>query len=201
MQKLSETSIPQNYSTGLYNEHAYDITPDIGNKMGPVIFEAVSTMLGESKTKAHPVAFEIKDFNRQFLCAAVIMYEENEDPKQPGSWNYFWTWDESDIPENTTRTSCEDAGNASYFRGVSQGKYSFGFENIEAIFTMVTYFFKSIQKWLDENASDKETVGIEVDGVFQARVAVEDGEKVMSIEPDGEMKKLIKDDAALETAA
>ena len=201
MQKLTETSIPQNYSTGLYNEHAFDISVDIGIKMGSVIFEAVSTLLGEIKSKSHATAFVINDFNKEFLCAAVVEYEANEDPKEPGSWNYFWTWNKEDVPEGAVTTGSEDASNSSFFRGVSQGKYAFGFQDVGCIHTMVTYYLKTVKKWLDENASDKEEVGVELEGVFQARVAVENGEKVMSIEADGEMKKLIKDDSALEIAA
>ncbi len=201
MQKLVETTIPQNYSTGLYNEHAYDIGPSLAPKMGSVVFEGISNLLGVIKSKACPKAFVFKDFNKEFLAAAVIEYEPNEDPKQPGSWNYYWTWNEEDVPENADKTDANQAENASYFRGVAQGKYSFGFNNMDAIYTCTTYFLKVVKDWLNNNASDKEVVGVELDGVFQARVAIENDEKVMSIEPDGEMKKLIKDDSALEVAA
>lgn len=200
MQKFTETAIPQNYSTGLYNEHAYDVVPAIAAKMGNVIFEGISTLLGKTKSKACPKAFIFRDFNKEFLAAAVVEYEANEDPKQPGAWNYYWTWNEEDVPENADKTDANQAENASYFRGVSQGKYSFGFNNMDAIYTMTTYLMKVIKDWLNANANDKEEVGLELEGVFQARVVVENGEKIMSIEPDGEMKKLIKDDAALEVA-
>ena len=55
-----------------------------------------------------------------------------------------------------------------------------------------------IKKWLEANAVEGEEVGVELDGIFQASVAVENGEKVFSLVPDGEIKKLIKDDAAIE---
>ena len=47
-------------------------------------------------------------------------------------------------------------------------------------------------------ASETEEVSIEQDGVFQARVAIEGGEKVFAIEPAGEIKMLIKDDTSIE---
>jgi hypothetical protein len=53
-------------------------------------------------------------------------------------------------------------------------------------------------KWLDENAKMDEEVTIEQDGVFQARVGIEAGQKVFSLEPAGEIKMLIKDDASVE---
>jgi len=55
-----------------------------------------------------------------------------------------------------------------------------------------------LRRWLDENAKENEVVSIEQDGVFEARVAVENGEKVFAIEPAGEVKIIIKDDAAIE---
>ena len=71
--------------------------------------------------------------------------------------------------------------------------------SVESIYETTKYVLKTIRKWLDENAVDKEERGVELDGVFEARVAVEEGgEKVMSIEPAGEIKKLIKDDSAIE---
>ena len=63
---------------------------------------------------------------------------------------------------------------------------------------MLTYLLQQIYKWLDENAKEGEEVIVEQDGIFQARVAVENGEKVFAIEPAGEVKMLIKDDAAIE---
>ena len=39
---------------------------------------------------------------------------------------------------------------------------------------------------------------VEQDAIFQARVAVENGEKVFAIEPAAEIKVLIKSDAMIE---
>ena len=57
-----------------------------------------------------------------------------------------------------------------------------------------------LRKWLDENTKSSEEALIELDGVFQARGAIEGGEKVFAIEPAGEIKILIKDDAAIENS-
>ena len=64
--------------------------------------------------------------------------------------------------------------------------------------TTLVFMFEQLKKWLDENAAENEIVTIELDGVFQARVSVEGGEKVFAFEADGEIKNLIKDDAAIE---
>ena len=77
-------------------------------------------------------------------------------------------------------------------------KYGLQWEDINAINECTRYLIQQIKNWLDANAVEGEEVGVEMDGVFQASVAIENGEKVFSIVPDGEIKKLIKDDAAIE---
>jgi uncharacterized protein YkuJ len=66
---------------------------------------------------------------------------------------------------------------------------------LENLFTESLIYLK---KWLDENANETEEVTVEEDGVFVARVAVENGEKVFAIEMDGLVKQLVKDDASIE---
>ena len=56
---------------------------------------------------------------------------------------------------------------------------------------------KKYNRW-DDNASDVEETGVKLEGVVQFRVVVEDGEKVFAIEPEGEIKQLIKDDSSIE---
>ena len=60
------------------------------------------------------------------------------------------------------------------------------------------YLMQMIKKWLDDNADESDTNGVELPGVIQFRVAVENGEKVFSAEPDGEIKQMVKDDKAIE---
>ena len=62
----------------------------------------------------------------------------------------------------------------------------------------LTYALIQLKKWLDENAKEGTEVMVEQDAIFQARVAVENGEKVFAIEPAAEIKVLIKSDAMIE---
>ena len=50
---------------------------------------------------------------------------------------------------------------------------------------------------LDRESNDTEQVDIVLEGYFVASAAVEAGEKVLAITPDGAMKKIIKSDVAL----
>lgn len=198
MLKLMETQIPQIYSAELFNERGIDIAMEHTKLIGDVAFNAVTNCLADVKTKENPVSFVFEENNQEFIAAAVIQFIENDDDSNPGNWNYFWTFNKDDVPENSRKITAADVSLASYFRSISQSKYGVGFTDTECIFETTRFFFKVVSKWLDDNASETEERGVELEGVFIARVAVEDGEKVKSIEPDGEIKKMIKDDAAIE---
>jgi hypothetical protein len=199
MLKLMETQIPTSFSKALYNDKGYDLHRDQTNVVADILFTGVAECLGDIKTRETPVAFVFQENNLDFIAGALIQYMPNEDdPTLPGSWSYTWTWNKDDIPEDAVIRTTNDVGLSSYFRGVSQSKYGMAFENSAAVTEVLRTFMLTVRQWLDENASETEEVGVEAEGVFQASVVVENGEKIFALIPEGEIKKLIKDDAAIE---
>lgn len=199
MIKLMESQIPQNYSMGMYNEKDYDTSPDFTNSIADILFTGVAMCLGAVKDTKFPSAFVFEENNKDFIAAAVVEYYENkDDPSLPGNWNYTWTWYKDDVPANSKIYRTTQPELSSYFRGVSQGKYGMAFKDTAAVTEVTRYLLVQIKKWLDENAKEGEEVGVEEEGVFQASVVIENGEKVFSLVPEGEIKKLIKDDSAIE---
>ena len=199
MVKLNETNIPQNFSTGMYNDKGYDLSRDHTSLVADILFTGVSECLGDIKTKEHPVAFVFKKNNDEFIAAAVVQYIENKDDKnKAGAWSYVWTWDQDDVPKNARLVGPENAEMGVYFRGVSKNKYGAAFRDQAAIIEVTRYFLETLSKWLEENASESEEIAVEEPGVFQAAIAIENGVRVKSLVPEGEIKKLIKDDSAIE---
>lgn len=196
--KLNDSALPANYIKGLYEEKCYDLAPEHTDKILDVLFTGTSNLLGQIKSKEQPTALVFETVDGKFIAAAIVRCIENEDSSNPDAWNLVWTFYESDLPENTKIISLKDQMAHPYFRSIAGEKYGFRFKDTGSLLTLLTYALEHIRKWLDENASETETVVIEQDAVFQARVAVENGEKVFAIEPMGEIKKLIKDDASLE---
>lgn len=196
--KLYDTSLPENYSRGLYDEHNFNLAANHTDKLADVVFSATATILNGVKSKDHPVAFRFEKSQNQFIAAAVAQYFPNEDSKKPGNWSLVFTFDEKDIPDGTVSYSITDPQIHSYFRAIAGDHWKFQFNSPEAIIVLPTYFMSQLYKWLDENAKSGEEVSIECEGIFQARVAIEGGEKVFALEPDGEIKMLIKDDASIE---
>lgn len=196
--KLFETTLPQNYSKGLFEEKNYDLAPEHTDKIAYVLFTATSDLLNAAKNKDIPTAFVYERIDGSVLAAAIVQFFPNEDPTKPGNWSLVWTFDEADIPEGTNRISLKDTNTHSYFRAIAGEKYGMKFKDPGCLTTLLTYIIEQIYKWLDENAAEGKEVSVEQDAVFQARVAVEEGVKVFALEPAGEIKMLIKDDAAIE---
>jgi hypothetical protein len=199
MINLMESQIPQNYQTGIYNEKGYELAPEHVDKIADVLFSGVTDCLADIKSKDIPVAFIFEQNNQDFIAGALVQFIPNEDDStKAGSWSYVWTWYKEDIPSNARLIRATDIEMSVYFRGTGMRKYGLQWEDVNAINECCRYLLSKIKSWLDENAVDGEEVGVELKGVFQASVAVENGEKVFSIVPDGEIKKMIKDDSAIE---
>lgn len=197
---LKETKIPQSVSTGLYTEKELDVSVDMVEKMLDVLVCSVTEILSDLKKVDTPIAFVFRKPNDDFIAAAIVRFYPNEDKSKPGNWNYVWTFYEEDIPENAQIKTMFDMSLVSYFTGTAISKYGFFAEQPDHYGVTFSYLLQVIKKWLDDNADENEENGVSLDGVIQFRVAVENGEKVFSIEPDGEMKVRIKSDDMIEPA-
>ena len=196
--KLFDTQIPQMYSKALFEEKCTDLAPEHTGKMLDVVFTGTANLLNQAKSKENPTVFTFRKINGDLIAAAMVRLFENEDTNNPGNWSLVWTFDDADIPEDALTIDLSDSQTHSYFRAVAGEKYGMRFEDTAAMTDCLTYALIHVKKWLDENAKEGAEVSLEFDGFFQARVAIENGEKVFAIEPDGEIKNLIKDDAAIE---
>lgn len=204
MKNFMDTTIPSVYSNGLYREIGYDVAAEHTGKILVTVVYGITDCLSKIKSKDTPVAFVIREPNDEFICAAIVQYFENEDdPKKPGNWNYSWTFDESDVPENAKICSLYDGEYSIYFTNVGASKFNMGFHKNEYLGDLGRYLFKTIKRWLEDNAgkadeNNQPIDGVEYPGVIQFRMDVEDDKVVLSAEPDGEVKQMIKDDASIE---
>lgn len=196
---IFDTSLPKAWSErGMY-EFGWDIVPEFCPKLLEVVFVTTSEILASAKTKDHPVVVKYTKPNKEMAAAAIVQFFPNdEDPTKPGNWNLSWTFDEADIPENAQIIDGSDSNVFVYFRAVAGSKFSMEYDAADVINALNVSVLTELKKWLDENSKENDVIGITIENVFQARVAVEGGIKVFAIEPAGEVKMLIKDDAAIE---
>lgn len=200
LKNFKDSNVPQNFSTGLYSEKQYNVGKDHIWKILDTMINGVADVLKDIKSKEHPVAFVFKKAN-DFLLAAIVQYFRGADETKPGNWSMSWTFNKEDVPTEEDRVrivTAFDPDLANYFWSYGINHHDFAFKTSEYLGTALNYLIQLIIKWLDENAEEKEIVGLELPGVVVFKVQVENGEKVYACEVDGEIKQRIKDDASIE---
>ena len=196
---IYDTSLPASWSEEMAYRYSWDLRPEFVPKLIECIFIASAEVLGSAKLIDKPVALVYREANKQFVAASVVQFfPNNDDPTKPGNWSLVWTFDENDLTADTQVIESTDPNVYVYFRAVAGSKFNMEYDATDVINTLNIATLLQIKKWLDENAKDNDEVVLSLDGVFQARVAVEGGVKVFALEPAGEVKMLIKDDASIE---
>lgn len=196
--KLFDTQLPQMYSKGLFEEKCLDLAPEHTDKMLDIVLTGTANILNHNKSKDKATAFTFKLPTGVLVAAAIVRFFENEDKSNPGNWSLVWTFDEADIPEGSITIDIADVQTHSYFIAAAGEKYGIQFEDTGSLVNCLVYVLMQLKKWLDENVKEGTDVSVEMDGFFQARATVENGVKIFALEPAGEIKMLIKDDAAIE---
>lgn len=194
---LMETAIPVNF-TQVYNNNGWDWDPSDTNKVYHIMFMSISDCLSLVKSKEIKKAVAIKDLRGNLLLAGVVSHVAGETENDPGNWNYIFTTDAEDIKDAEVIDS-SDTRFQKVFATTAHNLYSVGFDGGMVVQSTLEGAVNTLIQWLDVNASETEEVEVVEEGYFLASVVVEKGEKIISIIPDGAMKRLIKDDAALET--
>lgn len=193
--RLMESSIPSSYTQSLKG-YGLDWDPTITDKIYDTIIFAMSDFLSMKKSKDVKMAVAIKDLKGNTKLAGIVAYHPNENADMPGNWSYELTFDDEDLKDcNVFLASDNEFQRMLTYSAASL--HGMRFTDPMHIQTMVIVAVNCLISWLDVNAKENEEVELEMPGYFLAAVGVENGEKVMSITPDGEMKKKIKDDAAL----
>jgi len=196
VKKLMETTLPEIYQRVADEEANQIIDASRTSMIADVAFTAVSNCLSAMKLKEKPIAFVFEELNGQFNAGAVVKFHDGGNDAGD-NWSYVWTFNKEDIPEDAKVIKMSDNPAHQYFNAVSGQKYHYSLKDF-CITDTYTKFFKVLSSWLDENATPGETTSIVLDGVFEARVDVDGEEIIKSIEPSGEIKTLIKNDAAIE---
>lgn len=200
--KLAETGIPQIFATEY--ETAIGVEVDHGDvsPMFRSIIAATSDFMKSAKRKNQKACLTFEDTAGNFIIAAVVEYNKNEEEEGQDNWNYYFTFNKDDIKDvqASNRYSCNET---SFHTKLAKRLFEFKMRCNEAsyIAPMISIAFRILESFLDQNAKPGEEVTVEEDGYFIASVTVEDNEPVKAVVPDSEMKILIKDDAATEKAA
>ena len=149
-------------------------------------------------------ALILQDINGNFKFASIVEYHINEsNPDEPGNWSYVMTFNKEDVDDLEKRKVVKKylVGDDTFRRVIDKCGYDVGgiqFERDAFYHDACIIVVETLFQVLDHEAKEGEVVDIEMPGYFTMSVAIENGQKVFSITPDGQMKALIKSDVALD---
>ncbi len=186
--------------------YAIDVNDDYPERLIKAFFAGVSCYLSHRKVSKEDeaVALILQDTSGQFKFAAVVEYHSNhENPDEAGNWSYTMTFYEDDINDLEKRKKVNKflVGDDAFKSIMYKTAYdigSFEFTREIYIYDSCLLIIDTLMQVLDHEAIDGQIVDIEMPGYFKASVAVENGEKVYSVIPDGHMKEIIKSDVDLD---
>ena len=197
--RIYDTSLPNNWSKRLFEEFMYNVSETHFDKIANVLFCGTAGVLNGLKAGSKKsAAMVFRKANKDFIAAAIVEFFQNSDPNLPGNYSMTWTFYEDDIPTDSTIIDFDNKIVFQYYIGVAGSKYGMDFTNESSIIILMTTTLEEAKKWLDENVKESDVIEVEIPSVCLLRAAVENGEKVFAIEPVGEIKALIKNDASIE---
>ena len=85
-----------------------------------------------------------------------------------------------------------------YFTGAAQQLYNMKFMGIDVCVASIVTILEMIINWVKDNTSQTDPAVLVLENCFKAIGKVENGKLEIGIIPDGAMKVLIKDDAAIQ---
>lgn len=196
MKTTIENALPVEYNRVL-SLRGIVLEDEIMNDTMKVPVHAFSKYLGIKKNREdNGTALVLRDEKGNFMLAGVVRYHAPEKEDQAGNWSYEFTFDEEDVKE-AHQYVVTDAAFMEVLQGVATS-HNIMITDMEFALDLIVGFFAAIKNVLDQNVTAAEEFEIESEGFFIATAAVEGDEKVFSIVPSGEMKRLIKDDSTLE---
>ena len=184
--------------------YAFDDKDDRPERLCRTFFVGVSSYLSKRKVSKEDeaVALVIQDASGVFKFGAVVEYTANENPDEPGNWNYWMTFNQDDITDlekkKTVKKFLTDDAFKSVMDKIAYDVGGFIYKHSTYIYDSCLLVIDTLLQILDHEAIEGEVVDIEMPGCFVASVSVENGEKVFAITPDGHLKTLIKSDIELD---
>lgn len=198
--KFKDTQIPELF-TEQVTMQGYTIGITTSVRIATVLFDAASRYLAKVKNITTPQALVFKGIDNTFLAAAKIEYIKNDDDDDVsgGYWDYTWTVNEDDVKD----ANCVDFNTnmqvMTFFERSAINLFSMTFNDTPTAILLFTFMLDMIINDVKENTKDDEPYTLVLDGSFEAHGEVEDGKINISIIPSGDMKLIVKEDAAIQS--
>lgn len=176
-----------------------------------LLFRSITNFMAKVKdVKSGAVGFIAEDPMQNFAFGAIVEVHSNEDPDLPGNFSYVFTFDPEDLKD--CKVVYKMSGNEFKEVAIDTAVHEYGYqfkttgetdaiEQTRSIITqLLTNAAKCIRQWVEENSVAPEPRVTEIKNVVVIEAMLDEtGMKVFAITPSGELKNVIKNDAALES--
>ena len=196
MKTTIENALPVEYNR-ILAMRGVKLEDEVMDDTMKVPVHAFSKYLGLKKNREdNGTALILRNEKGNFIIAGVVRYHAPEQEDQAGNWSYEFTFNEEDVKE-AHQYVVTDAAFMEVLQAVATS-HNIMITDMEFALDLIVGFFTAIKNVLEQNVTPSEEFELESEGFFIATSAIEGDEKVYSIVPSGEMKRLIKDDSTLE---
>lgn len=198
--KFEQSTAVQNYAITCQSI-GWDVTPEEAVWWAKVTFAGITDYLNIVKHKDSPKVVLIQDLKGNRIAYAAVQWipAEDENEAGTGNWTYYWSFDCDSIPEGAEVSTLDQEKVQTMISTRAYDICKMSINTPSFISQLTVFLFNIIKDTLDQQAVEEgHTWVLELDGYFEAAVEVVNGEKEFSILPKGEMKTLIKSDAANE---
>lgn len=197
---FDQTSIPTQFSINLKDNFGIIVSEVYSADIYRTLFMSIATFLRvNQEAKYHRIGMSMKDSHGAFKIGAIMTFNPPEEGSEEDSGNWFleFTIYEDDMTDIDLEL---DNHNDVFIRCTAKAANDqmYGrFRSVDIMHNIFNTAVDTLVAFLDTNASEAEEVEVSLAGTFTAAVAVENGEKVISIVPGEIIKQCIKNDAAL----
>lgn len=194
------TSIPSQLSINLKDNYSIIWLDSRSADFYRTLFAAIADVLKYNQNKDNKrIGMSMKDAKGHFKLGAILTFKQadSDAEEDTGNWYLEFTFNQEDMTDLSAeldnhsdifvRCASHEANEICYGR----------FRSTEIMNNMFICAIDTLIEYLDTNAVETDVVSVRLNGIFTASVAIEDGQKVMSIVPGEYVKQIIKNDAAL----
>lgn len=148
------------------------------------------------RTSKEPLAVVLKRANGDFVIGSKVEFIDNNNGQ--GSWSCVWSVEENDFKD----VKCIEM-NDSVYMIIEKFANDCGFDisgssNTIELFCIIFNCFKVFLR--DNYPLHNEKITVTVDGLLSMSVDLVDGELLLTVEPEGENKVMIKSDTSYQEA-
>ena len=192
------------------NGHDYefnmDSTDDRPERIIRAFFAATAVQLSKLKKadEESAVAITLQGIDGELLFTSIVKYNANtENPSEPGDWDVAFSFYKEDLAElektrKVKKYLYNDISFFTTFDRVARETMAIQFSQERFIFDACLLTINTLRQIIEAEANNGDNEII-LPGFFIASSEVVDGEIHVGIAPDGHLKEIVKDDAALDT--